>query len=136
MYQVPGMDIVFACIMCALMIAVAYVYGRTRKVEEFNEAIKGFIEDRNWLCKDYRELEESFVSERRRWDHEMDMLAITWQHEAQNTKAELAKRHREAMKKYRTKCDRQVVAHMEKYVAMQQPAQHDSKCDVSAFMSK
>jgi hypothetical protein len=114
MYSVPGTDIVFACIMCALLIALAFIVGKLHGHIKLKEERVQLLRDKEGLCADYNELMEAFHGERARWDYASDSWPQQQAYALLQQKRELTKKHREAMKKYRTKCDAKLVTYIDR----------------------
>lgn len=140
-YSVPGTDIVFACVMFALVMALAYIVGRIHKLKEINESIETFKWSRHQLCKMARETDKQLVltEDLLRAANMRNVLYIersmVMVEEAKKfTASTLGKKHRAAMVKYKAKCDAKVVKHMETIDAGRVVI--SSTNDYSALLSK
>lgn len=98
MYQVPGTDIVFACIMCALMMILAYVIGRIYGKKQNQVTHDGMETAYMGLWKDFCVLEE--VHDATVEDHRREL-----RHMLQEQGRALNKKHRLALAKHKAKCD-------------------------------
>lgn len=104
-YSVPGLDIVFYCIMTALSMLTSYVFGRAHKLEKIKEEIETFKFNRTWLCKELRESEHQNRVTYAAWSNDIDKTTEVWAEALKQQKRELTKKQRLAMTKYKTKCD-------------------------------
>lgn len=137
MYQVPGSDIVFACIMCAIAMVMCFMFGRIHKMSEIKEELEDFKANRTWLCHEWKKAEDALDSTREAWTDSVETINALWAEHFELERKGLVKKQREAMKKYRAKCDRQVVHHMETYTANQMlAASKFDRPDMSALLSK
>lgn len=144
MYQVPGTDIIFACIMCALCMALAFIVGGLWSTSKVRVTLKQIKVYQIYALRQYAEKcseVTSLIDALAQQQEHCDLMAELWASQAaaavKRTKSELTKKHREAMKKYRAKCDRQVVHHMETYTANQQVQLSGlAMPDFSALLSK
>lgn len=119
MYSVPGTDIVFACIMCALAMALAFIVGGLLSTNKLRKTVDRL---------NYWHEHVIATNERLQAESSYNEGAIIRQ---------MRKKHRLAMQKYRAKCDRQVVHHMETYTANQQIVASDyERPDFSLLLSK
>lgn len=143
-YSVPGTDIVFACVMCALLMAWAYVVGRTSQLHHIKAEVEGFKEDRKWLCNDLRMAEAECLAYRDSAIAQHEKHAVLMAQFLSVQKRELSKKHRLAMQKYRAKCDARLSTQFEfmrsaneaaKAVEMVEMSGHNMP-DFSALLSK
>lgn len=140
MYQVPGTDIVFACIMCALMMALAFVVGDILS----RSKLKADVDQLNWFqdkfIQQMWDLEDDLTSERTAHDSQLDAMNELWARMLDDQKKDLAKKHRAAMQKYKAKCDAKLVLYIERQYEAQLALNVNERCvskpDFSLLLSK
>lgn len=105
MYSVSLLDIVFACIMCALFMLLCYAIGRTNNNTSLNKKLTAALArkaelNRCWYETRAKLIYANGVIEDLEGVHKLCMdMAIKAE------QRELPKKHREAMKKYKARCN-------------------------------
>lgn len=120
-YSVPGTDIVFACVMFALVMALAYIVGRIHKLKEINESIETFKWSRHQLCKMARETDKELEEAKnnlslcyKAWSDSTADINDSWEAVMKQQRLGLSKKHRAAMVKYKAKCDAKLVKYIDR----------------------
>lgn len=137
MYQVPGSDIVFACIMCAIAMVMCFMFGRAYSFKSIRTQVMEQGKDLVRYADCINTLNYEMAERHQAWVNHLDIVNDMWTEHFELECKGLVKKQREAMKKYRAKCDRQVVHHMETYTANQMlAASKFDQPDFSTFLSK
>lgn len=113
-YSVPGTDIVFACIMCALAMVLAYMIGRINNLQEVDNQLRRATGIQLYNIKQIAQLEADLRSVYTDWSNDLDTNSDHWQKELKRQRVEITKKHRLAMAKYKAKCDAKLVLYIKR----------------------
>lgn len=114
MYQVPGTDIVFACIMTALLMILCYmigrIYGKKQNQQELTGTEQAYLGLWNDFCM--LEVERDALRDSAITQHTKHVTLMAQCMALQQR--ELTKKHRLALAKHKTKCDAKLAKYMDR----------------------
>lgn len=116
-YSVPGTDIVFACVLFMLCMALAFVVGRVLQLQTIKDDVHNLRLGNVSLCKKLASRQEDIRYVYGQWSDSNVQLNSLWEGVLKNQRLGMTKKHREAMKRYKAKCDAQLSKQISMFMA-------------------
>lgn len=105
MYLVSVLDMFFASVCVVICVLMAYAFGYTCKMERLTKALASETAWVNSLLETTRDVEMAMFDSQHKWSLDKWTLEQNALSMLKNQQNELKKVHREAMKKYKARCD-------------------------------
>lgn len=108
MYSVTLLDMFFASVFATVALLMAYAFGYTCKMERLTKALANETAWGMMMDEHAAAVEQAMALSQHKWGTDKWTLEQNYLSALTNQQKELKKHHREAMKKYKARCNAQL----------------------------